>query len=250
MLDVAAWIQDRFFSLEHKYDPVKAREYYLRTRELKGRKPGSQEIVGEGRSGPNTSSASPTRSSAGPVKATATAAPASQPSNAAALRQAATKRQAMLRARLERLETVLAQLTEKAKEAAGVETTESSTSSKEPEKSDSSKEKEKPKTAAEKKEAAKKAQEDYEKNKTPETNDSAQDLQNKIEAVQKQIADARETIRAAIERARAQKPPPKATSTATPSKSGGAPTSSETRSGTTRSSGGAPTRGKKPAKTA
>lgn len=34
-------------SLQHAYDPVKAREYYLRTRELKGREPGVQETAAE-----------------------------------------------------------------------------------------------------------------------------------------------------------------------------------------------------------
>ncbi|QJD49597.1 hypothetical protein HWD32_gp19 [Gordonia phage Secretariat] len=35
--------------LFHEYDPVKAREYYLRTRELKGRKPAAAKPVGKGR---------------------------------------------------------------------------------------------------------------------------------------------------------------------------------------------------------
>lgn len=36
--------------LFHEYDPVKAREYYLRTRELKGRKPAASRPVGDKRS--------------------------------------------------------------------------------------------------------------------------------------------------------------------------------------------------------
>ena len=40
MTNVGEFIED---FLEHEYDPVKARAYYLRTRKLKGRKPGSVE---------------------------------------------------------------------------------------------------------------------------------------------------------------------------------------------------------------
>ena len=232
MFDPASWIQERFFSLEHEYDPVKAHEYYMKNRVLKGRKRGSIENTGEGRSGPKaTFDVAPAKG--GPVKSTTTAAPASQTSNAAALREAATKRQAQLRARLERLEAVLAQLTEQAKVAAGVETKDSSSSTeKEKDSTDSKKEKEKPKTAAEKKEAAKKARENYEKNKDPETNDSAQDIQDKIEEVQKKIADARESLRQAIERARAKKPPPKQpTFSAAPVKNSGGPVKTPPKSG-------------------
>ncbi len=35
---------EEFLSHRAEYDPVKAREYYLRTRELKGRKPGSPQV--------------------------------------------------------------------------------------------------------------------------------------------------------------------------------------------------------------
>lgn len=39
--EASAWIEALFSGeLFHEYDPVKAREYYLRTRELKGREPG------------------------------------------------------------------------------------------------------------------------------------------------------------------------------------------------------------------
>lgn len=39
--EASAWIEALFSGeLFHEYDPVKAREYYMRTRELKGREPG------------------------------------------------------------------------------------------------------------------------------------------------------------------------------------------------------------------
>lgn len=36
-----------FLQLQHAYDPVYARQYYLRKRKLKGRKPGSKKILSE-----------------------------------------------------------------------------------------------------------------------------------------------------------------------------------------------------------
>lgn len=202
MFDAASWIQDRFFTLTHEYDPVKAHEYYMRTRKLKGRRSGYSKAP------------TPTR----PRRETASEKPAStkdyrqglerqqkpQKSNAEALREAASKRQVMLRARLERLEVILAQLTEQARAAAGVETKAPESSSKTKESSTKSTEKDKPKTASEKKEAAKKARENYEENKKPETTESAQDIQDKIEDVQAKIAQVRETLRRAIEKARSQ----------------------------------------------
>ena len=213
--DAEEWIQNTFFSLHHIYDPVKAKAYYERTKKLKGRKPGKGEVVSDTSSKlpdwvTDTPEVEDTRNHIDNAQKT--------PSDAGKLREAATKRQAQLRARLERLETILAELVEKAARSAGAETKDSKeTASKteESKKTDTAKEKEKPKTASEKKEAAKKAAEDYEKNKKAESNESDQAVQDKIEEVQAKIAAARESLRKAIERAKAMKPPAKSGSTTT-----------------------------------
>lgn len=220
--DAETWIQNTFFSFQHAYDPVKAREYYLKTRELKGRKKGVEKAPTSVDKLPSwvtdtvevEDTSDNIKKVSGPVKPTV---------DAGALREAATKRQAQLRARLERLEGVLADLVEKSAQAAGADTKESTEKSKETEKSDS-KEKEKPKTAAEKKDAAKKAKEDYEKNKKPESSPSDQDLQNQIEAIQKKITDARASLQSAIARAKAIKPKPKPASGVSPAKPPAKPT--------------------------
>lgn len=159
--------------IAHVYDPAKAREYYLRTRELKGRKKG-MEVVGEGR------------------------APA-QPPAAAPVKKPSGDRKAILKDRLGRLEQILDDLTarvEAAKARSGITTPTKKTAEAEKSKDPSTPAKEK--TSSQKKKDAKAAAERYEKNKTAETSKDAQAVQDEIEEVQKAIAEAREELSKAL----------------------------------------------------
>lgn len=185
--------------LAHEYDAAKAKEYYERTKKLKGRKKGRGLPTPVGRP-------------------TATAAPARQPSKAVAKTgvkpvTATNKRAAELKARLGRLEEILDSLTERVKAAqarSGIESqVKKSTDTKKS--ADSTPEKASKKTSSEKKADAKAAAERYEKNKNPETSKNAQAVQDEIERVQKEIADARAELTAALQKLRdsSKKPKPK-----------------------------------------
>lgn len=173
--------------LAHVYDPVKAREYYLRTRELKGRKKGSKEDPGG-------------RVEIGKVGTAPKVAP--KPTD--------TKRKQELLARLNRLKEVLDSMqarVDAAKARSGITTPtkkdETEKKSSEPDKAP------KKQSAADKRKEAKAAKERYEKNKTAETAKGAQAVQDEIEKVQKQIAEARQELAEALAAARAKAPQPK-----------------------------------------
>lgn len=167
MIDDSALLHAR-----SSYDPVKAREYYLRTRKLKGRrKGGSDDSIGRRPAG-----SSP---------------PGKKTSNRAAL---VAEREA-LENRLERLKEVLREAVEAAKRRSGVEPTEAKTK-----KSSDKETKEKPKTAAEKRKEAKEAKERYEKEKKP-------GLPQELEALRDKIADIRDQIKEALEDARRKSRP-------------------------------------------
>jgi chromosome segregation ATPase len=145
----------------HAYDATKRREYYLRTRKLKGRKPGA-------------------------VK------PKTKPKLTRAQRQAARTRKLeaqvdALKARLEKLREVMAQLTAEAKARSGVKDTKSS------KKTTPSKGKATPKqqTAAQKAKAAKAAEEYREKHKDELLADQVKSLNGKIKTIQERIAKMR-----------------------------------------------------------
>lgn len=181
--------------LAHAYDPVKAREYYLRTRQLKGRKKGLAQVPG-GRE--------PAKGLTAPPRATAVkkAAPAPKGAN----------RMQVLNARLTRLTEILDLLDSRvaaAQARSGVEGVAKKTAASK--KAASTKtSKDKPKSASDKKADAKAAAERYEKNKTSETSKGAQAVQDEIEEVQKKIAEARDELKAALAKARASSPKPKA----------------------------------------
>jgi hypothetical protein len=159
------------------YDPAKARAYYLRTRQLKGRQSGRGEQSSGGRpSGQNTSVDS------------------NRPET-----QAATKaRVAALEARLDKLKAHLATLVADAKKRSGVEPTKKADSK---EKAGSSKTGGKSDlTAAEKREKAKKAREEYEKKPEREKVSAKEE----IEKLQADILEVETKIRAAIAEARAK----------------------------------------------
>lgn len=146
--------------LAHAYDATKRREYYLRTRKLKGRKPGS-------------------------------AKPPPKPKLTRAQRQAARTRKLeaqvdALKARLEKLRDVMAQLTAQAKARSGVKDTPSK-------KTTAPKGKSTPKqqTATQKAKAAKASEEYRKKHKDELLADQVKSLNQKIKTIQERIAKMR-----------------------------------------------------------
>lgn len=158
--------------LKHEYDPAKAKEYYLRTRELKGRKKGS--VL------PPSS------------KRVATVRPMvkSRKSNAAEIKKAAEARVAALKGRLDKLEKVLDELTKQAKARSGVNSGGKAPAKTNPKDS-------KPQTAAQKRDAAKKAKEYRDKNDKdgdPSLAAEAKQLDAKIKKVRERIAKMKAQI--------------------------------------------------------
>lgn len=149
--------------LEHAYDPVKRREYYLKTRKLKGRKAAAI----------RTSKSRPTAKPKPPTKTRAQ-------------RQAERRRKLeaevnALKARLEKLRDALAELTKQAKARSGVKPASST-----PKKSTAKKQ-----TAAQKAQAAKQSKEYYEKNKDEILADEVKSLKGKIKTIQARIEKMR-----------------------------------------------------------
>lgn len=167
--------------LKHEYDPVKRREYYLRNRELKGRRAGS-------------SSPSPSSRQNQTVQGPYTRPNRSRGNTEARIH--AEKRLEATQAKLERLKEVLAQLVKQAKARSGIETEDSSSKSK-TSSTKSTKTSNEKLTTSEKKEAAKRSAEYRKKNpeKTGPRKEQAQ-VQAEIKEIQKQIADLREKLKA------------------------------------------------------
>lgn len=160
------------------YDPVKAHEYYLRTRELRGRRSGFIPS-GTGRV------ASVRNLDQRPKIKT----PEQQ-------RKEIEVRVRALKVRLEKLRDVLKELVKQAKARSGVEI-------KDKEVSDKASAGSKKLTAAQKQEAAKRAKEYYDKNKKPSSlSDKEKQLQLSIKQVEEKIRKAREELKASIVRAR------------------------------------------------
>lgn len=159
-------------ALLHKaaYDPVKAREYYLRTRHLKGRKAGVK--------------VKPT--SRGRPKAVKVKAKARKPS-----REELKAQKEALQKRLDHLRDVLAELVKSAKARSGVED-KSSDSSKEKASKNETPKKESKLTEKQKHEKAEKAREAYKKDH----------LSKDVKALEQKIKDIREKIESAIEDAK------------------------------------------------
>jgi DNA repair exonuclease SbcCD ATPase subunit len=173
------------------YDPEKARQYYLRTRKLKGRNKVGDYDESKGRQYYRQA----TRASKAPAGA--------KPN-----RSKTTSRQAELAAqkealekRLDRLRDVLQELVDAAKKRSGVEKKESEKKAApetQTDKADRNKaeKKSKPETTAEKKERAKKAKEAYEKENPSSLSSDIDILQSQVEDIQakikKAVADAQE----------------------------------------------------------
>lgn len=184
------------FHSGRRYDPVKAREYYLRTRNLKGRKKGSSEVAPAG---------------GRPAATEVQSGRSESPNDAARLRRQSRQKQIeaereALQQRLDHLREVLSELVKAAKSRGGSssKTSESkaeSNNSKDTSSKSGSKKsgKSDPKTAAEKNEAAKKAREHYEKTKP-----KGMSAEQEIVALEKKIADIRSRIEAAIVRAKSR----------------------------------------------
>lgn len=159
--------------IKHGYDPIKAREYYLRTRQLKGRTKGSDESTKTYRSQKLTPAAHRPK------------AQLTKKEKSDRLKRLSKERVAQLKTRLEKLEKVLDQLTEEAKARSGVETkTSSSSSSTSTSKSSSTA---KPKTAAQKRKDAEAAKEQRAK-ENPGAAAEAKQLEQKIHAVRERIS--------------------------------------------------------------
>lgn len=153
------------------YDPEKARAYYLRTRQLKGRKRGTTSDVVTRPAGEQSPS-SQRRSTSGSKSQT--------PSQ----REALMKQKAALEARLDRLRDVLAQLVEAAKKRSGVDT-KSAENKTSPETKDTP---DKKLTRAEKREKAEAAREAYEPD--PTVSQEVKQLQDQVQDVLSQIKAA------------------------------------------------------------
>lgn len=173
------------------YDPAKRREYYLKTRELKGRK------LGSGRPPPLKS---PSGSLTGVAKKTAKKAPTTNREEIQRRREEVANRVAALNIKLDKLRGILSSLDDQIGKGKSEE--------------DKGKEKEKKKepTAAEKKEAAKAAKERREKEAKKSPVQAIADVQKKIEAVQEQIREKRIMLqRKAARKAAREEEKPKAT---------------------------------------
>lgn len=175
-----------------RYDPVKARAYYLRTRKLKGRRPTTATPTSPGRGGRKPSSVINNRPGVKPNRA-----------DTKSRRAELKAQQEALKKRLERLEVVLSDLVKAAKKKSGGDPNKQDDSKdKAPEtkkdKADrnEAEKKDKPETASEKKERAKKAKETYEKEHPNTLSQDVEILKAQVEDIQakirKAVADARE----------------------------------------------------------
>lgn len=160
------------------YDKAKAHEYYLRNRQLKGRRRGG--VV-------------PPRGTPQTLRLINKHTPKKAHAHEAEV--------AALKARLEKLRDLLAKLVEDAKKRSGVDSPKKSTTKKSASGSGGGKDsKTSPLTAKQKREASARAKKSYEKNKDK----NKQSPSNEIEELQKKIADIRAKIKDAIERAHKQ----------------------------------------------
>lgn len=167
------------------YDPAAAREYYLRTRKLKGRK----KAVGPVSASRRTSRAALPAVTRRPKAKAVVAKP--KKSNAQKAKEVKA-RVASLEKQLEQLRAVLALLVKQAKARSGVETP-TKDSKKEPATTR--------KNSKQKAEAAKASKEYYEKHKNDDPSKRAAELEAKIAEVKGKIADMRAELAASRKQA-------------------------------------------------
>jgi hypothetical protein len=181
------------------YDPVKRREYYLRTRQLKGRPTGSKVSSGDRKFASIKST-----SHVDPHKA--------QKQRREKRKKELDAKVAALRERLDKLQDLLVRLVLQAKSRSGVKptvkaptrksATAGSKESKTSQKKTTTTEK---RTVTEKREAAKRSKEYYEKNvkgRGPSKSTEIRRLKSKIEDTEQMIENVREDLKASITRAR------------------------------------------------
>jgi chromosome segregation ATPase len=175
------------------YDPQKAHEYYLRTRELKGRSKGADNSS-DGRSGSKSGGSQSAHRSAKPKKSSK-----QRQAEIAALAAALDKK-------LARLKKALAVLVEQAKGRSGVDPHTDKKNTDSPKSSSETTHR----TAAQKSADAKRSKEYQEKHKNdPKTNKYVEAIRKKIEEVRKKISDLREEIAAAAEKSNKSPTSPK-----------------------------------------
>lgn len=169
------------------YDPQKAKEYYERTKKLKGRERARQEDA-----------ASKGQSKAGGPSAAERAASTSEANKA---------RVESIRGKMSKLDDSLKTLIKKRNEKrpdSSKETTESSTSKEKKTASKEESEKD-PLTTSEKAKKAKKAREEYESVAEKEPSEpTLEELDAKITKVRKQIAELKEKLQVVLEKTRSQ----------------------------------------------
>jgi hypothetical protein len=158
------------------YDPIKAREYYLRNRHLKGRRKGT---------------------TIQPTAGKASAPPRNPGWNRPSRRDQMEREKEALESRLDQLKEILAAKVKAAKARSGVESPSDKKEKKDQKETAAKNEKnkkDKPLTAAEKRKKAKEARDQYKKEHAS--------LGAEIQSLQRQIADVRADIQDAIEDAR------------------------------------------------
>lgn len=174
--------------LQHAYDPQKAHEYYLKTRKLKGRRKGTGSSS-SGRPTPGQSIVS-TRADRASV------------SVEQKRKEQAAKVQA-LKGKLDKLQNLLKQLTEKLNARSGDDAKSDSTKSSSEKSGGGSKDSKdrKPLTAKQKADARDRAKESYEKNNKPDPKKSQtqEEIREKIADVREQIRDVQQKLREARE---------------------------------------------------
>jgi hypothetical protein len=183
--------------ISHEYDPVKAREYYLRTRELKGRRKGA----GPTTSGLRSRSAQTTAGNRQRI-----AIPGGQlkrPANALTPQQrkaAIEARVKALKGRLEKLKAALAELVKQAKIRSGADPADVKSKDSKTKPKDTKSKDNKPQTAAEKRAAKERYEKQKKENSTPAKQE--EQLRAEIKRVEEKIAKVREELRASLQRAR------------------------------------------------
>jgi hypothetical protein len=166
------------FHAAEAYDPAKAREYYLRTRKLKGRKKGSQdEPAGDRQKG--TAAIAKVKKAAAPTK------------SGEARRAEIAAEVTRLRGRLEKLKKALAALVSDAKGRTGAKDDKSKPGAKDSKDSKGASKL----SAADKKKAAERSKKwrEKHKDKTPE---------QQVTALKEQIKDIKAKLKAAIAKAK------------------------------------------------
>ena len=188
----------KHFYIPPVYDPLKAHEYYLRNRKLKGRAVGKKPMVVK-RSGSSYSSG---------IKKHHVNKPVSKKKSTDHVKEIEA-RVAHLQARLTSLRKVLAELVKQAKHRSGIETPTKNSSSKTSSSSSGSGSRSSSKlTSKQKNDAAKRSKEYYDKHKKNASHESAHSIEAKIKDVEHKISKMRAELASAKSHTKTKKPVP------------------------------------------